>query len=100
MPMASVIIASHNRSAFLPRAVASAQAAGKDVQVIAARALVAGHFRAVQQNLLAALCLHPYASVRAAATNTRRFYYLALEGFSLADFDTGFMHDERTKGNR
>ena len=34
MPVVSVIIASHNRSAFLPRAVASARAASKDVEVI------------------------------------------------------------------
>jgi glycosyltransferase involved in cell wall biosynthesis len=34
MPVVSVIIASHNRSAFLPRAVASAQAASKTVEVL------------------------------------------------------------------
>ena len=66
-----------------------------------ARALVAGHFRGVQKNVLAALRLHPYASVRATATYTLRFLSgSAGRGFSLADFDTGFMHDERTKSNR
>lgn len=34
MPLVSVIIASHNRSAFLPRAVESAQAASTNVEVI------------------------------------------------------------------
>ena len=66
-----------------------------------ARALVAGHFRGVQKNVLAALRLHPYASVRAAATYTLRFLSgSARGGFSLAGFDTGFTHDERTKNNR
>lgn len=66
-----------------------------------ARALVAGHFRGVQKNVLAALRLHPYASVRATATYTLRFLSgSARGGFSLAGFDTGFMHDERTKCNR
>jgi glycosyltransferase involved in cell wall biosynthesis len=34
MPAVSVIIASHNRSALLPRAVESAQASANDVEVI------------------------------------------------------------------
>ena len=65
------------------------------------RAMVAGHFSGVQKNVLAALRLHPYASVRAAATYTIRFLSVSARGgFSLADFAAGFMHDEGTKSNR
>jgi hypothetical protein len=66
-----------------------------------ARALVAGRFSGVQKNALAALRLHPYASVRAAATYTLRFLSVSARGrFPLADFAPGFMHGERTKSNR
>lgn len=52
-----------------------------------ARAFAKGHFMGARKNALAALRLHPSASVSAAATYTLRFLLANARRFSLADFE-------------
>ena len=66
-----------------------------------ARALAIGHFSGAQKNALAALRLHPLASVRVAIRCAVRFLSATARGISLpADLNKGFMHYKRTKASK
>ena len=66
-----------------------------------ARAFLTGHFLGAQKNALAALRLHPCASVRVAATYTLRLLLESAKGrFSRADISAGFMHGRTDESKR